>query len=114
MSMPHTLNTPVRTIDQRFAALAVANQVRVERAKLKKAIKSGEVKAQAILADPPGYALTMKAHDLLLSVPKFGLVKANRAMKLCMMSPSKTIGGLSPRQRDALVEYLDNFENPPV
>ena len=42
----------------------------------------------------------------LLAVPKYGRVKVNRILTHCRISPSKTIGGLSERQRNELVSYL--------
>jgi hypothetical protein len=33
-------------------------------------------------------------------------VKANKVLQQCRISPSKTIGGLSERQRDELVSLL--------
>ena len=36
---------------------------------------------------------------MLLAVPKYGRVKVNKMLLTCRISPSKTIGGLSERQR---------------
>ena len=60
----------------------------------------------ALLLDPPEYLLTAKVFDLLLAVPKYGRVKVNRILTHCRISPSKTIGGLSERQRNELVSFL--------
>ncbi len=43
---------------------------------------------------------------MIVAVPKFGRVKANRVLQQCRISPSKTIGGLTDRQRAELVELL--------
>jgi S13-like protein len=43
---------------------------------------------------------------MLLAVPKYGQVKVNKILAQCRISPSKTIGGLSPRQRAELVSFL--------
>ena len=40
---------------------------------------------------------------MLLAVPKYGRVKVNKILAHCRISPSKTIGGLSDRQRSELV-----------
>ena len=40
---------------------------------------------------------------MLLAVPKYGRVKVNKVLMQCRISPSKTIGGLSQRQRTELV-----------
>ena len=47
--------------------------------------------------------MTAKVFDMLLAVPKYGRVKTNRILNQCRISPSKTIGGLSERQRAELV-----------
>jgi len=87
-------------------ALKRANDIRTQRARLKRELKAGRAQIQALLLDPPEYLLTAKVFDLLLAVPKYGRVKANRILTQCRISPSKTIGGLSERQRNELVSYL--------
>ena len=83
-------------------ALKRANDIRTARAKLKKDLKAGRASIHAILLDPPEYVLTAKVFDMLLAVPKYGRVKTNRILNQCRISPSKTIGGLSERQRTEL------------
>jgi hypothetical protein len=56
--------------------------------------------------DPPEYLHSAKVFDLMLAVPKYGRVKVNRVLNQCRISPSKTIGGLSVRQRAELVALL--------
>ncbi|MBA3299527.1 MAG: hypothetical protein H0U24_05535 [Thermoleophilaceae bacterium] len=98
--------TPERSLTQRMDALQRANDIRTRRAKLKKDLKAGRVKIYKLLLDPPEYVLTMKVVDLLLAVPKYGRVKAQRVFTHCRISPSKTISGLSERQRNELIEVL--------
>ena len=38
-----------------------------------------------------------------MAVPKFGRVKAARLLNQCRISQSKTVGGLSDRQRGELI-----------
>jgi hypothetical protein len=87
-------------------ALKRANDIRSARAKLKKDLKAGKVRIQTLLMDPPEYVQTAKVVDMLMAVPKFGRVKTNRILNQCRISPSKTIGGLSERQRGELVTQL--------
>ena len=68
--------------------------------------KAGRRQIHGLLLDPPEYLATAKVFDLLLAVPKYGRVKVNRILTHCRISPSKTIGGLSERQRNELVSYL--------
>jgi hypothetical protein len=84
-------------------ALKRANDIRVRRAKLKKDLKDGRVRVQQILSSPPDYVETAKVFDILMAVPKFGRVKAARFLNQCRISQSKTVGGLSERQRAELV-----------
>jgi hypothetical protein len=97
---------PERTHDQRLRALRRANEIRTKRAQLKRDLKAGKAKIETLLLDPPEYVLSAKAFDMILAVPKYGRVKANRILGQCRISPSKTIGGLSERQRTELVGQL--------
>ena len=91
---------------QRMEALQRANEIRTSRAQLKRDLKSGRASIHRLLLDPPEWVETAKVFDMLLAVPKYGRVKANKILTQCRISPSKTIGGLSPRQRAELVALL--------
>ena len=97
---------PERTLHQRMDALARANQVRTQRAQLKRDLKAGRLSIHQLLLDPPEFVETAKVFDVLLAVPKYGRVKVNKILVNCRISPSKTIGGLSERQRSELVSML--------
>ena len=105
-SSSQSSSAPERSPDQRMQALKRANHIRTKRAQLKKDLKDGKVRAHTLLIDPPEYVMTAKVFDLLLAVPKLGRVKVNRMLTQCRISPSKTIGGLSERQRGELVSLL--------
>ena len=98
---------PVRSLDQRMEALKRANDIRVRRAQLKKDLKDGRVRVEAVLDDPPDYVETAKVFDILMAVPKFGRVKAARFLNQCRISQSKTVGGLSERQRAELIALFN-------
>jgi hypothetical protein len=97
---------PERTNEQRMKALRRANEIRTARAQLKRDLKAGKVKIEQLLRDPPEYVQSAKAFDMIVAVPKYGRVKANKILTQCRISPSKTIGGLSERQRAELVAFL--------
>ena len=84
-------------------ALRRANEIRVRRAQLKKDLKDGRVRVEEVLGRPPDYVETAKVFDILMAVPKFGRVKAARFLNQCRISQSKTVGGLSERQRTELI-----------
>ena len=97
---------PERSLHQRMDALQRANEIRTRRAQLKRDLKGGRVSIHALLLEPPDFLATAKVFDMLLAVPKYGRVKANKVLQTCRISPSKTIGGLSERQRTELVSLL--------
>jgi S13-like protein len=100
------VNAPDRTLDQRMEALKSANRIRTRRARLKLEIKAGSKDAGLIIATVPAWVESMKVWDLLLAIPKVGRVKANKQLARVRISPSKTIGGLSDRQRQDLLAAL--------
>lgn len=101
-----SLPAPNRSLTQRMDALERANKIRTRRKDLKLDLKAGRMQVTGLILDPPEAIQTMKLFDLLISVPKYGRVKVNRILAQCRISPSKTIGGLSERQRGEIVSYL--------
>lgn len=97
---------PTRSREQRFAALRKANEIRIGRAQLKRALTDGAVTIEHVLANPPECARQQKVEDVLLAVPKYGPSKVARLLARCRVSPAKTIGGLSERQRQELLRHF--------
>ena len=98
--------TPERSQQQRMEALRRANDIRSERARLKEALRNGEV---AIAECCPIRRLRRtrpKCSISCLAVPKYGRVKANKLLERCRVSSSKTVNGLTPRQRKELLDML--------
>src|SRR4051812_44974782 len=105
---------PERSLVQRMEALQRANEIRTRRAQLKRDLKAGRSSIHDLLLEPPEYIETAKVFDMLLAVPKYGRVKANKVLQQCRISPSKTIGGLSQRQRTELVSMLRRWAAAPA
>jgi len=99
-------SAPSRLHEQRLRALKQANEIRSARAQLKRDLASGRIELAQILARPPEFAQTAKVLDLLLLLPKTGPVKAGRMLAQCRIAHSKTLAGLSDRQRAALSALL--------
>jgi hypothetical protein len=97
---------PERSLGQRMDALGKANEVRSRRAALKSDLKRGAVGIRDVLSAPPDFLLTAKVQDLLMAAPKCGRVKSAKIMEQCRISPSKTVGGLSERQRTELLAHF--------
>lgn len=98
--------TPDRSPTQRLEALKLANAVRTERALLKRDLKAGRVRIETILRDPPECVHSAKVADIMLAVPRYGRVKVAKVLQRCRISPSKSVIGLSDRQRGELVNAL--------
>lgn len=101
-----TVEAPERSLLQRREALAKANDVRMKRARLKEQIRAGRVATSDLIAEPPEFVVTAKVFDLMLATPKYGRVKVNKTLRRCGISPSKTVGGLTERQRDDLLRAI--------
>lgn len=99
---------PDRTLDQRLEALAKANATRTFRAGLKRDVRAGRVDALELIADRyvDERLATMAVVDLIQAVPKIGRVKARRAIARARVAPSKTLGGITDRQREDLIAEL--------
>lgn len=101
-----TTAAPNRNLVQRMEALGRANEIRTKRATLKRDLKAGRASIHLLLMEPPEFIDTAKVFDILLAVPKYGRVKCNKVLQVCRISPSKTVGGLSERQRAELISML--------
>jgi hypothetical protein len=100
---PLTDSSFERSYEQRIEALNKANWIRTRRAELKRDLKAGRRQLVSVLLSPPEWIDTMKLADLMLATPKLGRVKVNKLLSRCKVSPSKTVGGASDRQRRELV-----------
>jgi hypothetical protein len=86
-----------RSRKQRLRALRLANEIRSARAQLKKDLASGKIELAQVLARPPECVRTARVRDVLLALPRIGLVKAVRILADCGIAPTKTLGGLTER-----------------
>jgi S13-like H2TH domain len=95
-----------RSLAQRMESLTRANEIRTKRAGLKRELKAGRKQVHGYILEPPDWLETMKLFDLMMACPKYGRVKVNKILQMCRISPSKTIGGMSSRQRAEVVSFL--------
>lgn len=109
--MTQTLDIPARTLEQRLTALAEANRIRTHRANLKRDIRAGRRSFLTALASPEPELKSMKVMELMLAIPKVGGVKVNKVLYRAAVSPSKTLGGLSDRQRLEIARLLGSAMN---
>lgn len=105
---------PPQTPEQRKANLAIANDVRIRRANLKKELKAGRAGVIDLLLDPPDYLKTMKIAELLRAVPRWGEKRVNRLLVLSRISPSRSLEALSDRQRKDIVDRMKKASRKPI
>jgi hypothetical protein len=98
--------TPDRSLEQRMNALRKANRVRSARKDWKVQVRYGEVDPREVIEKPPAEFETMKVFNALIAIPKLGRVKVNTILTACRISPSKTLSGISERQRVELMIQL--------
>lgn len=110
--------TPDRSLAQRRAALAKANTIRAARKRLKAELKARGVDevlrilqrpdaARSLVADAPaGFVDTMEVLAVLIAARGIGTVKASRMLRAARIAPSKTLGGMTHRQREELVALV--------
>lgn len=105
-----TITAPDRTLEQRMTALQGANHIRSYRAQVKRDLKAGRralVDVLELRHVDERLMATMKVRDVLLAAPKIGPTKANKVLNQALISPSKTLAGMTARQRAELVVRLE-------
>ena len=91
---------------QWLSALDRANDVRSRRALVKVELAAGTIRLADLLADPPACIDSATVRQLLLASPRFGPVKVRRLLAQCRIAETKTVAGLTDRQRGVLIERL--------
>lgn len=94
-------------LPQHMVALTRANKIRVGRAELKQKISSGERSVAGVIFQAPEEAETMTVFDLLCAQHRWGEIRAQEFLAAARISESKTVGGLTDRQRRRLVDRLE-------
>jgi hypothetical protein len=102
--MMHT--APTTAEPQRLRALERANEIRLERAALKRRIAAGEVSAAEVILNPPQSAETWSVGDLLISQRRWGTTRCQRFLARNSITETKSIGTLTERQKNLLAQSL--------
>lgn len=97
---------PERSVEQRMAALKIANEVRSRKAALKRDLRENRSLVLKAICDPPEWLRSAKVEEILLATRGFGRVKVREIMRDAEIVPSKTVGGLTDRQRVLLLRRL--------
>lgn len=98
---------PKLSEEERKAALEKAKAARIERAKIREQIKSGELSLKQVIdmKDDPIVG-RMKVSTLIETLPGYGKAKSEKIMNELQIAESRRLRGLGERQQAALLERL--------
>jgi hypothetical protein len=92
---------------QHMRALAHANEIRLARAALKRAIKAGNMTAAEIVRGCPSEVSTMTVSELLCSQQRWGRARARKFLSPLAVSENRELGRLTERQRSEMARRLE-------
>ncbi|NLJ87003.1 MAG: hypothetical protein GX322_11320 [Firmicutes bacterium] len=96
---------PKLTPGEKLQALAKAQEMRSQRAKIRVRLKSGEMTLREVLANSDNEVIgRMRVSYLLQSLPQVGKVTSRRIMKEIGIHENRRVQGLGKRQVEALME----------
>lgn len=100
-----------RSLEQRQEALTRANMIRGTRAITKRLVARGESPYDTLLlrgqCDP--LFASMKLREALEAMPGIGRIKAGRLLTMAGISPSRTMGSLTPGQWERLYAAMERW-----
>jgi hypothetical protein len=91
---------------QHLRALARANQVRLARAELKRAIARGDMDAADVVRRCPWETASMTIAELLTSQPRWGRTRVRKFLMPLSIRETKQLGTLTERQRHLVAREL--------
>lgn len=92
---------------QHMQALARANEVRLARAELKRAISAGRRDIVEVVSGCPWEAESMAVSELLSSQRRWGRARSRKLLVSIGLSENKRLGTLTQRQQGLLVRALE-------
>lgn len=95
--------------EQRFAALEVANPIRMHRAEFKRALKAKERWIEDAIREPEWFIQSMPVFQLLACAPRLGPEKVNRILRRADVWPLRETGLLTVGQRDRLIAAVRGY-----
>jgi hypothetical protein len=102
----HDATATIAPAPQHMQALRRANEVRLARAALKRAVAEGGTTVGAVILACPWEAASMTIAELLLSQRRWGSTRCSRFLAEMGMIETKTVGSMTDRQRRALVSLI--------
>lgn len=98
---------PKLSIEEKKQALKKAQQVRSQRAEIRKELKAGKTTIRKVLESIDNDVVAkMRVAYLLESLPRIGKVRTRKIMNDIGIDETRRIQGLGNRQKQALIERL--------
>lgn len=91
---------------QAKAALERANEIRLQRAQLKRDIAAKRVSFNEVLLDPPDYLARASIGEIMRAVPRMGKTSVGHALNRNGLTWTRTFIGTSIGQRQRLDRWL--------
>jgi len=105
--MPMFRGARASQMPQHMKALAHANQIRLARAAMKRAIKAGRLRAADVFKDCPDEVSTMTVSELLCSQQRWGRARARKFLSPLAVNENRELGKLTERQRTEMARRLE-------
>lgn len=98
-------------IPQKMRALDKANRIRLDRAEVRKEVRSlpqteGRLKVAAVIEDPPECTARMEIGDLVGEIRRWGSTRTRKFLGRFNIAETKHIGSLTERQRRVVAQAL--------
>ncbi len=88
--------------EQRMAALDLANEIRIERAKLKLRVKAGEVQPWRLILDPPACITGVDSFAFCSWLPRTARQRTTTVLRKAGVPSHRLVGSLTQNQRERL------------
>lgn len=99
-------NPPELSAEQRLNALRKAAESRKLRAEFKAQVKAGAKQWRDAFTSSDEAIRKMRVKELLLSIPGFGVVRADSIMEKAGISPTRRVQGVGKSQFDSLLRLM--------
>lgn len=93
-------------LPQHLEALAKANEIRLERARLHRLVEAGELTVKDVLLDHPRETRTLTIGALIRWQNRWGKTRTNKLLGSIGLTTTKTIGSMTDRQKWLVIRAL--------
>lgn len=107
---PESETRPRGSAPQHLSALARANEIRLARATLKRAVACGERSVADVLAECPAEVERMEIGELISCQRRWGGQRTRRLLGTVPVVETKLVGALTERQRTAIAAALGGVQ----